>query len=138
MHAVVSVDDLAEFIFIANKNNNKLEIDFSSLGNGKELFLFLIDLMCKGLVLLYGSGNRLELDMVSQEQFHIIASKFKPAGITVALTTTSNDQSMASNIELLPDFNTMSTEFPIDKMRLKITSAQAVYIIQFLLTHENI
>ncbi len=53
----VGLKDLAELIFIANKNDAVIEITFGQLEGPKELFFFLLHLLCKGIVLISGNGS---------------------------------------------------------------------------------
>lgn len=136
LHAAVKAEDLAEFIFVANRNNAKLEIDFSRLGNCKELFLFLVDLVCKGLILLYSPEKRsIELDTVTNEQFHFIASKFKPAGIDLVLKVSENSAQLPTSVEISPIFDEIQPFTPLESISLCITNPQIIYEISFHLTH---
>lgn len=79
----IDVQDLANFIFVANKNNSNIVIELSSITNNKDLFFFLFDLLCKGIVLVYGKdqANKVCLNHLTIDQFEYIKKKFKNAHI---------------------------------------------------------
>lgn len=79
----IDVQDLANFIFIKNTNNNNIVIELSSITNNKELFFFLFDLLCKGIILVYGKdeSNKVCLNHLTIDQFEYIKKKFKNAHI---------------------------------------------------------
>ena len=65
----IDVNDLATFIFKQNIDNNQLYINITSLKTHKQLFFLLFDLFCKGLLILYGSDNKLLLNKLEMSQF---------------------------------------------------------------------
>ena len=79
------VNDLADFMFTKNINNALIELSLGGIENNKDLFFFCLDLFCKGLVILYGIENKVNLDSITMEQFNDIKNKMELAGIQVNL-----------------------------------------------------
>lgn len=79
------VSDLAEFMFIKNVNNALIELELGGIQDNKDFFFFLIDLFCKGLVLLFGKDNKVNIDELTMEDFAKIKEKMGVAGINVTL-----------------------------------------------------
>lgn len=79
------VEDLAEFVFVKNTNDAKIEMSLGGIEDNKDLFYFCVDLFCKGLVLMFGKGGKVDVDAVSIEQFKSLQSKMANAGIAATL-----------------------------------------------------
>jgi hypothetical protein len=85
LNVEMHINDLAEFIFIKNENNAKIYLSLNGLVDSKDLFYFCLDLFCKGLVLLFGSENKVDLDVLTMDNFYSIKKKMNNASIDVIL-----------------------------------------------------
>ena len=85
MNIGVGIDELASVIFTKNTNNAHIDLNINGIRNTKDLFCFFLDMLCKGLVILYGSDNRLDLSTVTQDQFAYVQEKLACAGIKCEL-----------------------------------------------------
>lgn len=85
LNVEVELQDLAEFIFKQNVNNARIYIDFSCLNNAKDLFFFLVHLLCKGLVIIYGTHQMIEFDNISFEKYEHIFQKLACIGVKCKL-----------------------------------------------------
>lgn len=134
LYVDMEVDDFATFLFKKNINNAIIDLSLGGVENNKDLFLFLVDLVCKGLVLLFGEENRVELDNVTLEDFNSIKGKLSCAGIYVDLIVEQNDGDIPGinlhEIEHIPD------DLPLKSFRFKITSIFFIYTIGFKLIHK--
>jgi hypothetical protein len=81
----MEIDDFADFLFIKNINNAIVDLSLGNVQNTKDLFCFCIDLLCKGLIILFGDGIRVDLDTITEEKFNVIKQKMFNAGILVKL-----------------------------------------------------
>jgi hypothetical protein len=97
------VNDLAEFMFTKNTNNALIELSLGGIENNKDLFFFCLDLFCKGLVILYGTDNRVNLDSITMEQFGDIKNKMELAGIQVNLELTALPENENTTISLIEE-----------------------------------
>lgn len=81
----MSVNDLADFVFTKNYENKSIQMHISGLEDTQDLFCFCLDLLCKGLVLLFGTDNKVSVNDLTGDQFHIIREKMKCIGIDCML-----------------------------------------------------
>lgn len=86
----VDIDALADYVFVGNRNNKSFILNLPPcIETPKDLFFFLLDLLCKGLVLLYGNGERgVDLRTLDQSRFQHAAQKLRCAGVEACLQTT--------------------------------------------------
>lgn len=134
MSVEMEIDDFAEFMFCRNINNAILDLSLGGVENNKDLFCFFVDLLCKGLVLLFGKENRVEIENLTMEDFKIVQEKMGCAGIDVHLQ-------VKENIGDIPGINmyevtNMSDDAPLETFSLKLTSINLIYNIYFNLSHK--
>lgn len=86
------INDLADFMFIKNTNNSLIELELNGIEDNKDLFFFLVDLFCKGLVLLYGTNNKVEISDLTLEDFNTVKQKMALAAVDVHLLITEVPQ----------------------------------------------
>lgn len=78
----MGVNDLAHFVFLGNNNDSHIELNLYGITDNRDLFCFCIDLMCKGIVLLFGGqSSRVTISNMSEDQFDMVKKKLKNAGI---------------------------------------------------------
>jgi hypothetical protein len=128
----MEVDDFADFMFAKNINNAQIELSLGGVENNKDLFCFFVDLMCKGLVILFGKDNRIELEQLTIDDFNTAKKKMGLAGIEVILNITPNAENLPVSlnireIEMFPD------NAPIDTYFFKVVGLTMVYEIRFRL-----
>jgi hypothetical protein len=97
------VNDLADFMFTKNVNNALIDLSLGGIENNKDLFFFCLDLFCKGLVILHGTDNKVDLDSITMEQFGDIKNKMELAGIQVNLELQSLPENENTTISLIDD-----------------------------------
>lgn len=100
-HMRIDVDELATFIFKKNTENKELYLNIRSLKTTKELFFFLFDIFCKGIILLFGENNKMKLNSLEPYQFELIKENMKYAHILLTMTT--YDESTAKLLDLIPE-----------------------------------
>lgn len=132
-HVELEVDDLAEFIFIRNKTNTKIELEIQNgIKNNKDLFCFIIDLLCKGLIYLFGVDNKVEIDDLSLDDFALVSARMQAVGIKIHMDVVPNidhlPPKVTTNADFLPD-NLVVREY-----QFQITSAFNIYKLSFELT----
>lgn len=90
------VDDLAPFVFVQNPPGRRFSLCLEGIESGKDLFFFVLDLFCKGLVLLYGQGGRaVDLTSLDAGMFARAAGCMACGGITVRLASEPEEGSGA-------------------------------------------
>lgn len=134
LYVDMEVDDFATFVFKRNINNAIIDLSIGGVEHNKDFFLFLVDLVCKGLVLLFGENNRVELDNITLDDFNSIRKKLLCAGIDVDLKVEVNDGDIPGinlyEIENIPN------DVSLDQFRFKITSVSFIYDMGFRLIHK--
>ena len=88
-------------MFLDNKFDTRISLNLpggeTGIRNNHDLFIFLLDLLCKGIVLLYGDADhRVPIDALTQEQLAYLTKKMANAGIVltvdiVPISTIIND-----------------------------------------------
>ena len=79
------IDDLADFMFLKNKNDAIIDLSLGGIENNKDMFFFCLDLFCKGLVTLYGVDGKVDVEELKMEAFQVVYHKMSLAGINVKL-----------------------------------------------------
>lgn len=95
----INVNELANYIFKIN-TDKELYININSLKTKKELFFFLFDIFCKGIILMYGKNNKMKLNNLELYQFEEIKTKLKYAHISLNLII--YDKETAQILDLIP------------------------------------
>lgn len=93
----IHVDDFAHFVFVGNRNNTSFVLNLPGIETSKDLFFFLLDLLCKGLVILYGKGqSAIDLMSIDLDQFRYVCGKLACAGIVVVMRSEDLEESYGS------------------------------------------
>lgn len=136
----LEVDDLAEFMFKRNTNNVVLELSLGGLENNKDLFYFLLDLFCKGLVVLFGNETKsVDVDTITYDNFLLIKEKMMCAGIQVNMEFYPNDIPL-NDTEKRAVINTdeiikASNDKELNDYVFKLYTNKNQYLISFNLVH---
>jgi hypothetical protein len=138
----LEIDDLAEFMFKRNDNNVVLELSLGGLENNKDLFYFILDLFCKGLVMMFGNGtNSVDVDTITYDNFMSIKEKLLCAGIQVNMEYYPNDiPSDEAGTEKRAVINTdeiinASDDKQLNEYIFKLFTLKNQYLISFSLIH---
>lgn len=82
LQAQMSLDQAIEFLFLKNTHKAQVFLNLSQLQGVYDLFLFCVDVLCKGLIALYGNGNTmLNLHEVTPDRLDNVKQKMICAGI---------------------------------------------------------
>lgn len=133
-HIDVEVDELSDFIFLKNTNDAIIELELGGIENNKDLFCFLLDLFCKGLVKVYGHNNQVEVDNLAMEDFVYMKKKLECAGIRVMLDIKPNKEELplgvnSTQIKNLPE------NLQLSEYRFMVVSKLHVISIHYELFH---
>jgi hypothetical protein len=140
------VNELAEFLFLRNTNDAIVELSLGGVEDNKDFFFFCLDLFCKGLVMIYGEGNSLIINNVSEEQFNNVQKKMANAGISAKLHVHhDNDPDSPPDLDepsLFPSVNMtelqqMPSHLEVEDYVFKINmTSKLTYNITFQLFHK--
>lgn len=138
----IPADFVPIVLFKHNPNNVPVSIVYPTLSCSKELFFFLLDILCKGLVYLYGKSDVSErtcstyLDDLTKDQILEIALKLQCAGISLNVDFSEPviqegaDANASSNMQAIL---AMDDNLPIDKYKLTLNSKESTYTLSFSL-----
>lgn len=134
----LNVDDLATFIFRENPSDRPFDLALVGIETSKELFFFMLDMLCKGLVLLFGDGSTsVDLAQVTHEQFLEACRKLACAGIRVTLDTQPKSEAAEDGAAArvnMPQLTVMPDDAPLEAFVLRMRVAGLEHAITFALT----
>lgn len=134
----ITIDDVAEFIFIKNVNNVPIEITMGGIENNKDMFYFCLDLFCKGLIMLFSKdGKSVSVEELTLEDFRVVQTKMSCAGIRLALDvqTESNEASQNKTLTNLSDTERESDTKPLEEYKFILNTIPFCYTVSFSLFH---
>lgn len=132
----IEIDDLADYMFLQN-SVGKIALSLPDLNSNKDLFFFLLDLFCKGLLILYGNNFRVEVEKLTLEDFEKIKKKMQYAGIIVNLQLISHPNSSVTpaNPININDISNLSDHLEIKDYVFKLSTLKHIYCINFSLDY---
>lgn len=129
------INDLADFIFNKNVNDSIIQLSLNGVEDMKDLFYFCLDLFCKGLVILFGQDNKVEVENITLEQFMLLRKKMANAGININLNIyediegeESEEKKVALNLEKIEE---LPNNLNIEDYDFILRSCNMVYKINF-------
>jgi hypothetical protein len=138
------IDDLANFMFLENKNNVTIDLSLGGVQNNKDFFFFCLDLFCKGLVLMFGNGTKAVcVEELSFENFTLVKKRMECAGIMVFLNLIpadieSDDASDTANAKLslnLEELEKETDDKPLESYEFRLKNDTLLYLVSFKLIH---
>jgi hypothetical protein len=119
------VDDLAPFVFQQNPVGRKIVLSLDGLESSKDLFFFILDLLCKGLVLMYGiEGQKMDLTRIDSTMFQNACKRMACAGIDVRLQSVDVVSDSTSIAEVSNSSNSSDARMSRGDMSLDASIAQ--------------
>lgn len=132
----MQVDDFATFMFKENTNNARIELSLGGVENNKDLFCFFVDILCKGLVILYGKDNKIQIDDLTIHEFEMIKNKMLLAGIQVTLETEENINHITPRVNIR-EIEFIDDNAALDQFHLQVISTYLIYRIKFNVIHST-
>lgn len=135
----MSINDITKVIFKDNVNDQRIFLDIANPDNNVQtpydLFLFCVDLLCKGLVLLYGdnTNNKVEIEKLSMEQVYFVQKKLKNAGFIMNFTVKDVSVFAGQGIITIPPCIVKNGDSSIEEYALRIVSSNKEYTVTFSL-----
>lgn len=129
----VNIDDIANYMFLKNKKNNFISLSLPLLDGNKDLFYFLLDLFCKGLVLLFGNNNRVSIENLTIHDFLKVKERMAYAGINIILNVTTNNSTSGFSINFL-DIEHLPLNLNLTDYEISMITPHHTYKISFDLT----
>jgi hypothetical protein len=135
MEIEASVQELVEVIFLKNRDDSKIYMNLpygeSGIRNTHDLFIFLIDLLSKGLVLLYGDENKsVTLDCLNFENLNYVKRKLLNAGIQLDIQT---KEAINMGVPVRPCIIKSDDNDELENYCLRLVSQHMEYNVSFKL-----
>lgn len=136
----LSIDQLAQYVFV--DHDARLTIDLSVIQGidvTKDLFFFCLDLLCKGLVLLFGTENRVVVEELTASQFQHVNDRLKLMGIECKLEVTPlvREVSMHERLSRMAAMYTMPENMLLQDYNLELVGNKSIFKISFHLFHNT-
>lgn len=127
-----TITEFSEYMFKNNIHNRKIQLNLEGIENNKDLFLFFIDLFCKGLVICFGENNSVDFDTLDLDKFSYIKTKMQNAGIHINLNIEQNPIHMMTSINS-QEIDCEDPNKPVHEYIFKIYKGALTYNITFTL-----
>lgn len=135
----IQIDDLAKYMFVDNEDTT-IELDLEGVGSNKDLFCFLVDLLVKGIRILYSKpgsqGGPVNLDDITLDELQYLQRKMLLAGIILKCNVTANDMRFPPSINTR-DIQEYPDNAPLQSMVFQVIAEQRIYLIDFELVHNT-
>ena len=134
----MTIEDLAEMIFVKNVSNVPIEISMGGIENNKDMFYFCLDLFCKGLIILFSKdGKSVSIEELTFEDFRVVQSKMSCAGIRVTLDmqVASNEVSQNKTLTNLHDTENEDDHKPLEDYKFILNTNPYQFTVSFSLFH---
>jgi hypothetical protein len=144
----MSVNYLANFIFLENTKDIKITLQSDEFDNAKDMFFFILDLYFKGMVLLYGKKNdnfssSVILNELSLEQIDFIKDKLKNAHIKLNFDYYHYTNIEEGNLDILEKYKksnmnllaSFANNLNIKEYIFKLAMGEYIYFINFEILH---
>jgi hypothetical protein len=133
------MDQFAKYVFVDMTPDQTINMQVSNeIETTKDLFFFLVHLLVKGLMILFGeSHSNLKLSMISFEQFEIVKSRMALMGIKCVLDIVQLETPLTTEqvIELLKTLYEMPEDLELEKYKLVMVSKDQLMSLNFELFH---
>jgi hypothetical protein len=134
--------DFANFLFLRNTDGKSLEINLHGIQSSKELFCFCLDILCKGLILLFGNDNKVSLKDLTIENFETVCNRMKCIGIECHLNLTEVETPVEKLIDIwtqnflnMQAVNDMEENMALEDYKFELQTAVCIYRITFSVIH---
>ena len=132
----IHIDELANFVFVKNAPGQNFTLSLEGIETTKDLFFFVLDLFCKGLVAMYGQdGASVDLTTIDAAKFEAVAVRLACAGIKVHLVRMpllDDDLNLSPQINM-PQLVAMPENAPLDSFVFKLRMSDTQYELSFKL-----
>ena len=139
-----TADLLPKLIFVDNKNDVKVSLNAESdaLRTTLDLFQFFVDLLIKGIILLYGENGSVNLGDLSLDNLEFLTRKLRNAGISLRFESQDHedfDQGEGGQPQPGVFFETVDGKDPNDQRnkledyRLKLRDLKKTMTVSFAL-----
>ena len=130
----VSLDDLPRLVFVDNSRDMKLALTMDNVENSRDLFQFLVNLLTRGIVLLYGRGSQsVSLDTLGAVEIETLKRKLSNAGIELLIDITDSMSQQLGVVFLVDEDNSGD----LGAYRMRITDSRNQIHVGFRITRRG-
>lgn len=83
---------LPAFVFLQNTEHRAIHLDLAQVGSLRDIFYFLLHLLCKGMILMFGQNNSISIEDLDVDKLYELNSKLRCIGIKLHVTTIDLDE----------------------------------------------
>jgi hypothetical protein len=135
----LTMEQFAKYVFVDMTPDQTVNMQVSNeIETTKDLFFFLVHLLVKGLMILFGENHsNLKLSMISFEQFEVVKSRMALMGIKCVLDVNEIDVPLTTEqvVELLKTLYEMPDDLDLDQYKLIMVSKDQLITLHFELFH---
>lgn len=141
----MNIDDFAVFVFTKNTDNKAIALSLSGIDTSKDLFCFCFDMLCKGIVLLFGEKERrVAINDISYDDFELVCEKIKCLGIKCKLETFDTEEIAESAMDVwiqnllnLERIQNSDDNKKLDEYHFDIQTTEKLYRVTFDVIHNT-
>jgi hypothetical protein len=99
LQANMSLDQAIDFLFLHNTQNIQVFLSLHQIQEIYDLFLFCVDVLCKGLIALFANGQtQLNLEHITPERLELVKQKLICAGIKLNVEYQHLDRALETRV----------------------------------------
>jgi hypothetical protein len=138
-----NVDDLARYIFTENTNDARIQLCLHGIQNSRQLFVFLVNLLCKGLLYLYGNPvgpaaaatapqvRSVDVHALSEDQLDYVRGRLRLAGIDVKVVPFPNLEDEPPSSDIHDIAQSLPVDAPLQDFVFRIVTRDVIYKVHF-------
>jgi hypothetical protein len=117
----MEIGEFVEYMFVGNTSDRPIYMDLVGIENNKDLFLFFLDLFCKGLIAKYGNGSSsVNFDDLDVVKFTYLKRKMALAGIILHLDIIQTENAVFPTAINSEELDAEDDNKPLESYKFKI------------------
>ncbi len=134
----LNLDEFAAYVFNKHCDSTAINVQISDgIDTAKDMFCFCLDLLCKGIVLMFGgTEGSVRIDSITMEQFGELKKKMKLVGIDCDLAVSGPYDPPLTVVDMaskMGTFYSQPDDMNIEDYTFEIVSNNMVYSVKFRL-----
>jgi len=141
----INVNQLAPYIFLKNNLDKQIILNIENgIETTNDLYHLCLDLFCKGIVIVFGTNNKIELNTLTFENLQQIIKKLRNANIVTHIDIQSVEEMYEQNkistkdprkiIEESLKYSKQNTSDNLESYKFSLILDNMIYIIHFSIT----
>jgi hypothetical protein len=133
----MSLNDFPKLVFVSNKDDAKIQFslgDNHNLKTAHDLFFFFVDLLIKGIVLLFAQGDEGSRSVVigdlSAENIELLKRKFANIGVVLTVEAVPNEGD-PPKARIMYELSDQAGGDVLENYRMKLVDVACTYFVRF-------